>query len=149
MTPHAACEDTMFSIAHVTGQDVGFWMSIDRHISEPELRLKIRDRRGYVIRDGGTPVGVLRYGLFWDSIPFLNMICFVEEYRGRGFGSLAMAHWENEMRSLGCKIAMTSTMAEENSQRFYRKLGYKDCGCLVKDIPPLVETMEIFLMKRL
>ncbi len=29
-------------------------------------------------------VGVLRFGLFWDNTPFLNLIYFVESYRRRG-----------------------------------------------------------------
>ncbi len=139
----------MFSIDYATEKDRVFWRTLDEHISEDELTLKIRDHRCYIIKDCDTPVGVMRYNLFWDLIPFLNLIYFKESYRCKGFGTQAMIHWENEMRHLGHKITMTSTMVEETSQHFYRKLGYKDCGCLIKDFPPYVETMEMFMMKQL
>ncbi len=99
--------------------------------------------------DNDKPVGIMRYNLFWDLIPFLTLIYFEEAFRGRGHGTKAMLYWEDEMRKLGYKLSMTSTMVEESSQHFYRKLGYKDCGCLIKDIPPYVETMEMFMMKQL
>ena len=141
--------DKMFEIRYVSTADKPFWFTLDKHLSESEFDLKIRDKRGYIISDDGNPVGVLRYNLFWDSIPFLTLIYFSEAYRGKGFGAKAMLHWENEMRKLGYKLVMTSTMVDETSQHFYRKLGYKDCGCLIKDIPPYVETMEMFMMKQI
>ena len=139
----------MFSIDYATEQEHDFWHTLDEYISDDELTLKIRDQRCYIIKDDDRPVGVMRYNLFWDLIPFLTMIHFEQSYQGKGFGTKAMIHWENEMRQLGHQIAMTSTMVEETSQHFYRKLGYKDCGCLIKDFPPYVETMEMFMMKQL
>ena len=139
----------MFTIDYATDQDVRFWLSQDRHIKQSELILKIRDRRCYIIKDNDTPVGILRYGLFWDECPFLNLIYFVEAYRNKGYGTKAMRHWENEMREAGYKIILTSTMVDEGAQHFYRKLGYKDCGCLILDNSPLIEAMEMFMMKRL
>ena len=139
----------MFSVEYATGQDKTFWRTLDKHISEDELALKIRDHRCYIIKNDDIPIGVMRYNLFWDLIPFLTLIYFEEKYRRNGFGTKALLHWENEMRRSGHKITMTSTMVEETSQHFYRKLGYKDCGCLIKDLPPYVETMEMFMMKQL
>ena len=56
-----------------------------------------------------------------------------------------MLWWESEMRSLGFCSMMTSTRADENAQFFYRKLGYKDAGCLFLDSQPT----EIFFIKNL
>ena len=137
----------MFRIEYATERDIPFWESLDPHLPERELSLKIREKRCYVIYDDGQPVGVMRYNMFWDMIPFLTLIYFEESCRQKGFGTQAMLHWEGEMRGQGHKLVMTSTMVEETSQHFYRKLGYKDCGCLVKDLPPFVETMEMFMMK--
>jgi len=39
------------------------------------------------------------------------------------------------MKLLGYVAVMTSTNSDEQAQHFYRKLGYKDCGCLILDIP--------------
>ncbi|MCL2545064.1 MAG: GNAT family N-acetyltransferase [Clostridia bacterium] len=139
----------MFSVAYATIQDKPYWYSLDRHMPKSEYELKVRDRRCYMIRDNEKPVGILRYNLFWDMIPFLTLIYFEEARRRQGFGAKAMAHWESEMRALGHKMAMTSTMANEKAQFFYRKLGYKDMGCLVMNTPPYEQPLEVFLGKGL
>ena len=112
-------------------------------MSEHEFELKIRDNRVYVISDEDKPIGILRYSLFWDNTPFLNLIELVESYQGKGFGKQAMKCWENEMHNLGYKFVMTSTLSDEQAQFFYRKLGYKDSGCLLLRNEPL----EILLVK--
>jgi len=139
----------MFMIDYVTEKDKEFWFSLDKHLSESEFLLKVRDQRGYVIRDAGKPIGVLRYNLFWDNTPFLNLIYLMEDYRGKEFGKKAMLHWEGEMRMLGHKAVMTSTQVDEESQHFYRSLGYKDVGCIVLDIPGYEQPMEMFMIKSL
>ena len=139
----------MIKIEYATNQDIIFWKTLDRHLPEPELLLKIIEKRCYLIKDAGQPIGVLRYNLFWDLIPFLTLIYLGGSFRNKGYGTQAMIQWENEMRSLGHALVMTSTMVEETSQHFYRKLGYKDSGCLLKNFPPYDETMEMFMMKQL
>ena len=139
----------MFSIDYVTQNDKEFWFSLDGHMSEDEFLFKVRDKRGYVIRDGKNPIGILRYNLFWDNIPFLTMIYFDEDYRRKGFGKKAVLHWEEEMRMLGYTAIMTSTQVDEDAQHFYRKLGYKDAGCLLLDIPGLEQPLEMFMIKSL
>jgi GNAT superfamily N-acetyltransferase len=130
-------EDEMFHINYVEEKDKDFWFLLDRHLQEQEFLLKVRDKRGYVIRDDDKPIGILRYGLFWDNTPFLNLIYFIENYRRKGFGKKAIIFWENEMRLLGYKAVMTSTQVDEEAQHFYRKLGYKDSGSLLLDDEPL------------
>lgn len=139
----------MFNIRHAEAADKSFWLALDRHLPESEFRLKVRDRRGYVVFDDEKPVGVLRYNLFWDNTPFLTMIYIEEAYRGKGFGKLAMLHWEAELRRLGYKMALLSTQADESAQHFYRKLGYQDTGCLVMNIPPFEQPLEMFMAKAL
>jgi hypothetical protein len=41
------------------------------------------------------------------------------------------------MKSLGYEMVMTSTLANEQAQHFYRKLGYKDAGSLLLEDEPL------------
>jgi len=136
-------------MTYATANDIPFWKTLDKHLAESELLLKIRENRAYVLSNNGQPIGILRYNLFWDIIPFLNLIFLTDESRNQGFGTQAMLEWENEMRSLCHRLVMTSTMVEETSQHFYRKLGYQDCGCLLKNFPPYVETMEMFMIKQL
>ena len=133
----------MFKIRHALEDDRSFWLTIDRHISDNELGLKIREKRAYVILDGDKLIGLMRYNLFWDIVPFLTLIRLDESYRGKGFGAQAMKYWENEMRVLGHDFVMTSTQSDEQAQFFYRKLGYKDSGCLLLKNEPL----EILLVK--
>jgi len=136
----------MFSIKHVSAEDKSFWFTLDKHLSQSEFELKIRDKRGYVISDGDKPIGVMRYNLFWDVVPFLNLIELEESYQRKGFGKQAMQHWENEMCNLGYMLVLTSTQSDEQAQHFYRKIGYEDAGCLLINRD---EPSEIFLVKRL
>lgn len=53
----------------------------------------------------------------------------------------------NDMKSQGYGILLTSTQVDEEAQHFYRKLGYKDCGGFVIDVPGYEQPMEMFLIK--
>lgn len=139
----------MFEIQYVTEADKKFWFTLDKHMSEDEFLLKVRDRRGFIVYDGNKPIGVMRYNLFWDNIPFLTLIHFDETYWGKGFGRQAMQFWENKMGELGYKMVMTSTQVDEQAQHFYRKLGYIEKGSLSFDNTVLEQPMEMFLLKNL
>ena len=139
----------MFSMRYATEHDEVFWFSLDKHLARSEYALKVRDRRAYVIGDGETLIGIFRYNLFLDIIPFLTEIYLEESHRGKGFGRRAMAFWENEMRDDGHPMVMLSTMVDEDAQHFYRKLGYADKGSVVFDIPPFEQPLEMFMAKRL
>ncbi|MDE7171611.1 MAG: GNAT family N-acetyltransferase [Oscillospiraceae bacterium] len=117
----------------------------DRHISEDELARGIEAGRVLVMFEQGAFVGWLRFNLFWDEIPFMNMLYFLEEYRGKGLGTRLTRHWEEEMAKRGCERVLTSTLSNERAQFFYRKNGYVDCGSLLLPGEPL----EIILLKEL
>ena len=53
------------------------------------------------------------------------------------------------MKSQRYGMLLTSTQVDETAQHFYRKLGYKDCGGFVIDIPRYVQPMELFLIKEI
>ena len=137
----------MLEIRYATESDKPFWFMLDRHLSESEFTLKVRDKRGHIISSDDKPIGIMRYNLFWDNTPFLTLIYIEETEQRRGFGRQAMLHWEDEMRGLGYKMVMTSTQADEQAQHFYRKLGYVDRGCLVLDGTPFEQAQEIFMIK--
>jgi GNAT superfamily N-acetyltransferase len=101
----------------------------------------------YVLEDTDDSVfGVLRYSLFWQTIPFLDLIYLHESCRGNGFGTEMMRKWECEMRSLGYEYVMTSTQADEDAWRFYEKLGYRRVGGF---FPPEQDAEEWMYLKRL
>lgn len=117
----------------------------DSHISEKELKHAIAFKRVLVMYHEGCFAGWLRFNLFWDEIPFLNMLFFLEEYRGQGYGGRLVDFWEKEMADSGYKMVLTSTLSNEQAQFFYRKNGYVDCGSLL--LPG--EALEIILRKNL
>ncbi len=118
---------------------------LDKHISETELLNVIERRRVIVAAEGGRLVGWLRYGLFWDNLPFMNMLYIIDGERGNGLGTALCGFWENEMKELGYPLALTSTQSDERGQFFFRKRGYMDCGSLI--LPN--EVTEIIMYKRL
>ena len=134
----------MIQIRHVQPEDRIFWFGLDKHLSQKEFDNKVSSKSGYVLLADDVPVGLLRYSLFWDSIPFCNMLYIDARYQRKGYGKKLMAHWEEEMKAQGYERLLTSTQADEEAQHFYRKLGYQDCGGLVMDVPG---PMELILMK--
>ncbi len=117
----------------------------DRHIAPEELRTSIRLQRVILLEDGEGFAGWLRYNLFWDNTPFMNLLFLLEDRRGRGYGGQLTAFWETEMKLLGYEQVLTSTLANERAQHFYRRRGYTDCGALLLPGEPL----EILFRKEL
>ena len=100
----------------------------DRHISPEELKILISLGRVAVAEDGESFLGWLRWNLFWDNTPFLNMLYLLEPHRGKGYGKTMMAWWEREMRARSFDTLMTSTASDEYAQHFYQKLEYTAVG---------------------
>lgn len=136
----------MIRIRHVQPEDRQFWFSLDGHLPQEEFHSKVRNRTGYVILADGVPVGLMRYNLFWDQVPFCNLLYIEKGHQRRGWGRMLMEHWEAEMKAKGYDRLMTSTQANEEAQHFYRKLGYRDCGGFVLEVP---EPMELMFVKEI
>lgn len=137
----------MHHIRYVQQEDKEFWYRLDRHLPEQEFDRKVSDKRGYVLLDETTPVGLLRYHLFWDNTPFCTMLFVDWNHQRKGYGTMLMKHWEIEMKAQGYGMLFTSTQVDEAAQHFYRKLGYKDCGGFVIDVPGYEQPMELFMIK--
>ena len=108
--------------------DLPFLAEHDRHVTPAELDNLIRLGRILLIEADGEAVGWLRWNLFWDNTPFMNMLYLLEGYRMQGLGRALTRHWEQQMRELGYDAVLTSTQANEPAQHFYRHLGYADIG---------------------
>jgi GNAT superfamily N-acetyltransferase len=117
----------------------------DKHVDKQELENLIRLNRVYLAEQEGRFLGWLRYNLFWDNTPFMNMIYLLEESRGKGIGRQFVEYWENAMKMLGYGVVMTSTASDEYAQHFYGKLGYQVVGGFLPDGDPF----ELILSKRL
>jgi len=115
-------------IRYAEDSDYSWLEEHDKHVSAEILKTKIATREIYVVEEGGEIIGWLRYSLFWDSIPFMNLIFFPEEHRRKGFGKKLVHHWEKDMKEKGYQNVMTSTQSDEEAQHFYRKMGYTEIG---------------------
>ncbi len=137
----------MLKIRYLTASDKEFWYRLDKHLPEEEFENKVRTKRGYILLLDEKPIGLLRYNLFWDNTPFCTMLFVDQKYQRKGYGKHLMEYWENDMKMQGYKMLLTSTQVDEEAQHFYRKLGYKDCGGFVIDVPEYAQPIEMFFLK--
>ena len=126
-------------------EDIDILIDKDKKIDRQEMLNLINLKRVYIMEEDGKFIGWLRYNLFWDNTPFMNMIKLNDEERGKGYGRKFVEFWEDEMRKLGYKNVLTSTAADEFAQHFYIKLGYNSIGGFL----PIGEPFEIILSKKL
>lgn len=132
-------------IRYANENDIEIISKYDKHISKEELANIIKLKRVIVMYEDDKFVGWLRYNLFWDNTPFMNMLYLLDNERGKGNGSRLVIFWENEMKQKNYEFVLTSTQSNEEEQFFYRKIGYVDSGALLLPNEPL----EIILYKKL
>ena len=118
----------LMNIRYAEEKDFSWLKDNDDHISEEVFKTKIKSNEIYVAEENNKLIGWLRFSLFWDNIPFMNMIYFLDEHRGKGYGRKLAEYWEKEMKSKGFDNVLTSTLSNEDAQIFYRKLGYNEIG---------------------
>lgn len=123
--------------------DLSILVHYDKHISADELVYSMMRERILIIEENNHLIGWLRYNLFWDNTPFMNMLYILEDYRGKRYGKVLTLFWEEKMKCLGYELVMTSTLSNGGAQHFYRKLGYRDAGSLLLPQEPL----EIIFIK--
>ncbi len=133
------------TIRYADHQDLATLKEQDKHLSEAELKNVIAAKKIIVMHQGNAFIGWLRFGMFWDTIPFMNMLYILDGYRGKGYGTALVTFWEKEVAKEGYNRVLTSTQANEQAQFFYRKLGYTECGALLLPKEPL----EMFFIKEL
>lgn len=117
----------------------------NREITSTMLKRKINDKEVIIVKTDSKIIGWLRFGFFWDEIPFMNMLGVEEEYRGKGIGKKLVQFWEAEMKKKKHKMVITSSQSDEEAQHFYRKIGYADAGSLTLPKEPL----EVIFIKKL
>lgn len=117
----------------------------EQHIRKEELESVVSLGRVIVVEESGKFIGWLRWNLFWDNTPFMNMLFILEPYRNCGYGALMTAYWEKQMKAEGYTLVMTSSLSNEIAQHFYRKLNYVDTGALLLPEEPL----EIIFVKKI
>lgn len=139
----------MIVIRYVELIDKDFWFSLDQHLALSEFDDKVQRKMGYILEINGRPIGLLRFNLFWDEIPFCNLIYVKHNFHQNGYGKNLMVFWENDMKNRGYDLLMVSTRVDENAQHFYRKLGFEDSGSLLINTPKYKQPMELILAKEI
>jgi GNAT superfamily N-acetyltransferase len=125
--------------------DLPFLCEVDKHVSHEVLADLVSLGRVMVAEVDGVTVGCLRWGMFWDELPFMNLLWVASERRGQGVGTTLVEAWEKSQVADGHTTVLTSTVSAETAQHFYRRLGYIDSGALF--LPD--EPTEIILRKPL
>ncbi|MFC8934013.1 GNAT family N-acetyltransferase [Rhodococcus sp. NPDC057135] len=135
----------MVNIRVAAQTDLPFLREHDSHVAAEELTSVVQRGRVLLAEHNGEAVGWLRWGLFWDEIPFMNMLTVLSSHRSQGTGRALVTYWEKQMNHAGYSRVLTSTLSDESAQNFYRAMGYIDAGVLL--LPD--ESSEIFLRRDL
>lgn len=108
-------------IRYANENDIEIISKYDKHISKEELANIIKLKRVIVMYEDDKFVGWLRYNLFWDNTPFMNILYLLDNERGKGNGSRLVIFWENEMKQKNYEFVLTSTQSNEEAQFFIEK----------------------------
>lgn len=96
-----------------------------------------------IVFDNDLRVGFLFYSVLWGTLPFLEFIEILPSERRKTVGGRAVRTWERQMAAQGFDLVLISTSADADSQHFWRKMGYVDCGALTVRQKPA----EVFLQR--
>ena len=130
--------------------DIATLIKHDTHVAENLIIEKISRKEFYVVYDDKNFIGWLRFGYFWDLIPFMNMLELLPQYRGKGIGRRLVTFWEAEMKTQDHAQVMTSTQQNEHAQHFYNALGYVTVGGFVQSLGAVTQdAYEVILVKKL
>lgn len=109
-------------------QDLLGIIEMDDSIDSELMEEKIQRQEILVAKEVKGIVALLRYSLFWDNTPFINLLLVKEEKRKEGIGTNLIQKWESEMKEKGYERVMTSSQSDETAQVFFKKLKYKEIG---------------------
>lgn len=119
------------TVRFAEARDLEWLQAHDHHVAEDELRAIVARQRILLLEDGRERIGWLRWNLFWDNTPFMNMLYILASWQRKGHGRMLVGFWEKLMQQQGYQAVMTSTLSNEEAQHFYRHLGYRDAGALL------------------
>lgn len=116
-------------IRYANKTDIDNIKQYDNHITLDELLVSISLKRVLIIEENKKFIGWLRFNMFWDNTPFMNMLFILENYQRNGYGTKLVSFFENEMKKLNYQYVLTSTQRNESAKYFYNLLGYIEIGC--------------------
>lgn len=139
----------MYMIRYIEKTDKAFWFTVDKSIDELTFENKVRDYQAYIFEEQRKKIGLLRYSLFGDNIPYCNLLFISENYRRLGCGKALLHYWEQDMKARGYQYAMASSRINDEIHLFYRKMGYREIGGIIIPEARTDSTMEILMLKPL
>ena len=80
----------------------------------------------YQISVDGETAGVCCIRYPWLRGPFLELICVLEEFQGRGIGRAALGWMAQEAKGVCPNIWSTVSSFNERAVAFYRELGFSE-----------------------
>ena len=99
-------------VAFAEPEDLDYLARKDHHVQRGVIEQKIERREIVVLHHDGRRAGALRYGYFWDEIPFMNLLWVQEGLRGRGFGT-RLERVMNPAENPGCLLEEEASKRHE------------------------------------
>jgi L-amino acid N-acyltransferase YncA len=83
------------------------------------------------LRASGEVVGYVRWGWFWEKLPYCMIARVTPSHQGRGIGRALYEMVEERLREAGYQFWLSSTEADnERSLAFHAALGFRRIGAL-------------------
>lgn len=122
--------------------DIDFLKQYDYEVYN--LENDINNNLVYIIEDK-INIGFLRYSLFWNRIPFINMLYIKKEYQNMGYGTKLLNDFIKIIKDLGFKEIMTSCVSLEDGKYFFLKNKFNISG----GFNPIGEGYELIMSRKL
>lgn len=82
----------------------------------------------FIVKFNDLSVGTVRCLYISENTLRIQRLCFLDRYRGQGFGKCVMQYLENYYKALGIKTIELN--AKYEAAEFYRKCGYQQISAV-------------------
>jgi GNAT superfamily N-acetyltransferase len=89
--------------------------------------------KNYLIKDGNAIIAGITSCFYVEEVLYVSVLFVVEAHRHKGLGSALLKHVEDEVKTLGARLAHLDTF-DFQALDFYLKQGYEVFGVL-EDCP--------------
>lgn len=121
-----------------------------KSVAVKKIKEKVRDKEIIIARVDNEVVGVLRLAYLWLSLPYIEMIYILENFRKQGLGKKMLKFLENHLKESGYQYLLTSSQEDEKEpQQWHKKMGFEKCGALAKINLPGSQAREVFFIKKI
>lgn len=135
-------EVEMAEITVAAESDIQDIHSFDNEFLSKRLAECIKEHRIFVLRSKGKVVGVMRYNLFLESIPCLDMLTLDSAYIEKGYIQKMLDYWEFRMRELGYGYVMATMFTDRVENYSSETFAYQKMGAF--SLPLMDYNVEVF-----